>query len=129
VARVGLSEAQARAGGIAYDLWRADFREVDRAVVESEEAGFAKVLTARGGDRVLGAAVVSERAGDLLPELVLAMKAGLGLGAISGTVHSYPTFGEMARKLGDRQQRSRLTPLAKRLFAGLFSRRLRRLRT
>ncbi len=128
VARVGLSEADARARGIPYDAWREEFEEVDRAVVESEEAGFARVLTEKGGDRILGAVVVAERAGDLLPELVLAMKAGLGLGQISGTVHSYPTLSEMARKLADRQQKSRLTPYAKRLFAGLFSRRLRRLR-
>jgi hypothetical protein len=85
------------------------------------------VLTAKGGDRILGAAIVSERAGDLLPELVLAMKARLGLRHVSGAVHSYPTFGEMARKLADQQQKSRLTPFAKRLFTRLFARRLRRL--
>jgi pyruvate/2-oxoglutarate dehydrogenase complex dihydrolipoamide dehydrogenase (E3) component len=128
VARVGLSESEARAKGIRYDLWRDDFAEVDRAVVESEDAGFAKVLTAKGKDRILGAAIVGERAGDLLPELVLAMKAGLGLGRISGTVHSYPTLSEMARKLADRQQKSRLTPTARRIFANLFARRLRKLR-
>jgi len=128
VARVGLSERDAREHGIRYDIWRENFDELDRAVVESEEQGFAKVLTAKGGDRILGAAIVAERAGDLLPELVLAMKAGLGLRHISGTVHSYPTLGEMARKLADRQQKSRLTPFARRLFAGIFARRLRRLR-
>jgi pyruvate/2-oxoglutarate dehydrogenase complex dihydrolipoamide dehydrogenase (E3) component len=128
VARVGLSETEARAQGVPYDLWREDFQDVDRAVVESEDTGFAKVLTEKGKDRILGAAIVSEHAGDLLPELVLAMKAGLGLGRVSGTVHSYPTLSEIARKLADRQQRSRLTPMAKRVFSSLFSRRLRKLR-
>jgi pyruvate/2-oxoglutarate dehydrogenase complex dihydrolipoamide dehydrogenase (E3) component len=127
VARVGLSETQARDRSIPYDLWQERFDDVDRAVVESEDRGFARVLTEKGGDRILGAVIVSERAGDVLPELVLAMKAGLGLSKISGTVHSYPTFGEMARKLADRQQKSRLTPLAKRVFSGLFAWRLRRL--
>ncbi len=127
VARVGLSERDARARGIAVDVFSEKVEEVDRAVVESEEAGFAKVLTAKGPDRILGAAIVAERAGDLIAELVLALKAGVGLGKISATVHSYPTSGEIARKLADKQQKSRLTPLARRVFAGLFLRRLRRL--
>ncbi len=127
VARVGLSERDARARGIAIDVFAERIEEVDRAVVEGEEAGFAKVLTAKGTDRILGAAIVAERAGDLIAELVLALKAGVGLGKISGTVHSYPTSGEIVRKLADKQQKSRLTPLARKVFTGLFRRRLRRL--
>ena len=127
VARVGLSERDARARGIAIDVFAERIEEVDRAVVEGEEAGFAKVLTAKGTDRILGAAIVAERAGDLIAELVLALKAGVGLAKISGTVHSYPTSGEIVRKLADKQQKSRLTPVARKVFAGLFRRRLRRL--
>ena len=81
VARVGLNEAEARHRGIAHDVWTCPFREVDRAIVEREEDGFVKVLTASGGDRILGATVVGERAGDLVHELVLAMKSGVGLSA------------------------------------------------
>lgn len=127
VARVGLSEAEARERGIKVDVWTEQIAEVDRAVVESEETGFAKVLTSKGTDRILGAAIVAERAGDLLPEFVLAMRLGLGLAKISGTVHSYPTYAEIARKLADKQQKSRLTPLAKRVFASVFRRRMGRL--
>lgn len=93
---------------------------VDRAIVESEEQGFAKVLTARGGDAILGASVVGEHAGDLVHELALAMKAKLGLRALAGTIHAYPTWAEVSRKLGDAWQRSRLTPAARRAFSWMY---------
>ena len=91
---------------------------------ESEEEGFAKVLTRKGTDRILGATIVGERAGDLIHEFVLAMKAGIGLKTISGTIHAYPTYAEIARKVADAQQKSRLTPFAKKLFAWLYRRQL-----
>jgi pyruvate/2-oxoglutarate dehydrogenase complex dihydrolipoamide dehydrogenase (E3) component len=122
VARVGLNETDARKQGVEYDVWEQSLEELDRAVVESEEAGFAKVLTRKGGDRILGATVVSERAGDLVHELVLAMKAGVGLKKISGTIHAYPTFAEVSRKLADEYQKSRLTPGVRRLFEWLYRR-------
>jgi pyruvate/2-oxoglutarate dehydrogenase complex dihydrolipoamide dehydrogenase (E3) component len=122
VARVGLNETEARERGVDFDVWKQRFEEVDRAVVESEEVGFAKVLTRKGGDRILGATVVSERAGDLVHELVLAMKAGVGLKEVSGTIHAYPTFAEVSRKLGDAQQKGRLTPGVRRLFTWLYRR-------
>lgn len=125
VARVGLNEDQARKKGIACDVWTQPLEEMDRAVVESEEAGFAKVLTKQGSDEILGVTIVSERAGDLLHEFVLAMKAGVGLIEISGTIHAYPTFAELARKLADRYQKNRLTPRAKNAFAWLYRMRRR----
>src|SRR5262249_5963647 len=82
----------------------------------SEEEGFAKVLTKKGTDRIVGATIVAERAGDLIHEFVLAMKAGVGLRTISGTIHAYPTYAEIARKVADAQQKARLTPFAKRLL-------------
>jgi pyruvate/2-oxoglutarate dehydrogenase complex dihydrolipoamide dehydrogenase (E3) component len=127
VARVGLSEAEARKRGMEFDVWKQPLEDVDRAVVESEETGFAKVLTRKGGDRILGATVVSERGGDLLHELVLAMKAGVGLKTISSTIHAYPTFAEVSRKIADGYQKSRLTPGVRRLFESLY-RRARRTR-
>ena len=123
VARVGLSEEDARKKDVAYDAWLQPMSEVDRAVLEREEDGFVKVLTAKGGDRILGATVVGERAGDLVHELVVAMKHGLGLRRISGTIHAYPTFAEALRKAADRQQKARLTPRARALFAWLYRRR------
>jgi pyruvate/2-oxoglutarate dehydrogenase complex dihydrolipoamide dehydrogenase (E3) component len=125
VARVGLNETEARRQNVGYDLYTQPFEEVDRAVLESEEAGFAKVLTRKGTDRILGVTLVSEHAGDLLHEFVLAMKNGIGLRAVAGTIHAYPTFAEVARKTADRYQRARLTPFARSLFAWLYRRRRR----
>jgi pyruvate/2-oxoglutarate dehydrogenase complex dihydrolipoamide dehydrogenase (E3) component len=122
IARVGLNELEAEQKGIACDVWKQPLAEVDRAIVESEEEGFAKVLTEKGSDRILGVTLVAERAGDLLHEFVLAMKAGVGLKTISGTIHAYPTYAEIARKVADAQQKSRLTPFAKKLFAWLYRR-------
>jgi pyruvate/2-oxoglutarate dehydrogenase complex dihydrolipoamide dehydrogenase (E3) component len=117
-----LNEAQARESGMEFDVWRQPLEKVDRAVVESEEAGFAKVLTRKGSDRILGATVVAEGAGDLIHELVLAMKAGVGLKEISSTIHAYPTFAEVSRQLADEYQKSRLTPGIRRLFEWLYRR-------
>ncbi|HUG54473.1 MAG TPA: hypothetical protein VMR21_12780 [Vicinamibacteria bacterium] len=122
VGRVGLSEQEAAKAGVDHDTWIQPLREVDRAIVESETAGFAKVITARGSDRILGAAVVAERGGDLVHEMAVAMKAGLGLKGLSATIHAYPTFAEMARRAGDRYQRTRLTPRARAVFSWLYRR-------
>ncbi|HEV7499089.1 MAG TPA: mercuric reductase, partial [Vicinamibacteria bacterium] len=122
VGRVGMSETDARRAGIEHDVWIQPLAEVDRAILESESAGFAKVITKKGGDRILGAVVVAERGGDLVHEFVVAMKAGLGLKELSGTIHAYPTFAEIVRRAGDRYQRGRLTPRAKALFDWLYRR-------
>jgi pyruvate/2-oxoglutarate dehydrogenase complex dihydrolipoamide dehydrogenase (E3) component len=122
VARVGLIEAEAQPRGVPFEVWRQPLREVDRAVLESEEEGFVKVLTARGTDRILGVTVVAERAGDLLHEYVLAMRAGVGLGGLSALIHAYPTFAEAARKVGDAYRRTRLTPRARRLLSWWYRR-------
>ncbi len=120
VARVGLSETEAVEQQIAYDLFTQPLDDVDRAIVESEETGFAKVLVKKGSDNILGVTLVSEHAGDLLHEFVLAMKQGIGLGGIASTVHAYPTFAELARKVGDQYNRTRLTPRAKSIFNWLY---------
>ncbi|HEX7252562.1 MAG TPA: mercuric reductase [Thermoanaerobaculia bacterium] len=120
VARVGLNEQGAVREGAAYDLFRMPMSGVDRAVVESEEEGFAKVLLARGSDRILGATIVSARAGELIHEVALAMTAGLGLSTIARTIHVYPTFSEILRQIADARERSRLTPFAKKVLTGIF---------
>src|SRR5437899_1440530 len=122
VAHVGLCEKEARQENVDYDLFVIPLGDVDRAVVESEEAGFAKILTAKGSDKILGATIVAPHAGDLLHEFVLAMKAGVGLGTIASTIHAYPTFAELARKAGDKYNKTRLTPRAKRIFTWLYER-------
>jgi pyruvate/2-oxoglutarate dehydrogenase complex dihydrolipoamide dehydrogenase (E3) component len=120
VAHVGLGEKEAQQKNVDYDLFIVPLEDVDRAVVESEEAGFAKILTAKGSDKILGATIVAPHAGDLLHEFVLAMKAGVGLATIASTIHVYPTFAELARKAGDKYNKTRLTPLAKKFFAWLY---------
>jgi pyruvate/2-oxoglutarate dehydrogenase complex dihydrolipoamide dehydrogenase (E3) component len=125
IATVGLNEAAAKKENISYDLIVQKLQDVDRAVVESEDIGFVKVLVAKGTDKILGATLVCENAGDLLHEFVLAMKYGIGLGKISATTHAYPTFAELARKVGDKYNKTRLTPAARKVFAWLYRRNLR----
>ncbi len=94
VATVGLTEADATAQQVAVEVTRFPLHELDRAIVESAEQGFVKVLTQPGSDRILGATIVGEHAGELLAEFVLAMTWGLGLSKIFATIHAYPTFTE-----------------------------------
>lgn len=95
VARVGLNEQEAKEQGIEFEVTRFDVAELDRAIADEEAHGFVKVLTAAGKDKILGVTIVGEQAGDLIAEYVLAMKHGLGLNKILGTIHIYPTLAEM----------------------------------
>ncbi|WP_077285440.1 FAD-dependent oxidoreductase [Cognaticolwellia aestuarii] len=94
VARVGINEQEAIEQGLDYEITRFDFEELDRAITDSAANGFIKVITPKGKDKILGVTIVSEHAGDLIAEFVLAMKHGLGLNKILGTIHSYPTWAE-----------------------------------
>ena len=94
VARVGLNEQEAREKGIAHEVTRYGIDDLDRAIADSAAHGWIKVLTVPGKDRILGVTIVGEHAGDLLAEYVLAMKHGIGLNKILGTIHTYPTLAE-----------------------------------
>ncbi|SEC86826.1 FAD-dependent oxidoreductase [Pseudomonas anguilliseptica] len=94
VARVCLSEGEAKAQNIAYEVTRYGIDDLDRAIADEAAHGFVKVLTVPGKDQILGVTIVGEHAGELLAEYVLAMKHGLGLNKILGTIHSYPTMAE-----------------------------------
>jgi pyruvate/2-oxoglutarate dehydrogenase complex dihydrolipoamide dehydrogenase (E3) component/uncharacterized membrane protein YdjX (TVP38/TMEM64 family) len=94
VARVGLNEQDAKAQNIAYEVTKYGIDDLDRAIADSEAHGFIKVLTVPGKDKILGVTIVGTHAGDLLAEYVLAMKHGLGLNKILGTIHAYPTLAE-----------------------------------
>ncbi|WOJ92043.1 FAD-dependent oxidoreductase [Congregibacter variabilis] len=107
VARVGLSEDEAKEQGVPYEVTRYGIDDLDRAIADSEDEGFVKVLTVPGRDRILGATIVSAHAGDLLPEFVLAMKHGLGLNKILGTIHIYPTMSEANRFLASEWRKAR----------------------
>ncbi len=94
VARVGLNEQEAKEKGVAYEVTRYGIDDLDRAIADSAAHGWVKVLTEPGKDRILGVTIVGVHAGDLLAEYVLAMKHGLGLNKILGTIHTYPTLAE-----------------------------------
>jgi hypothetical protein len=94
VARVGLNETDAREQGVPFEVTRYGLDDLDRAIADGEAHGFVKVLTVPGKDRILGVTIVGEHAGDLIAEFVLAMRHGLGLNKILGTIHIYPTLAE-----------------------------------
>ncbi|HEX6827630.1 MAG TPA: FAD-dependent oxidoreductase [Burkholderiales bacterium] len=94
VARVGLTELEARTKGIPCEVTRYGLDDLDRAIADGEPHGFVKVLTVPGKDRILGVTIVGEHAADLMAEFVLAMKQGIGLNRILGTIHVYPTLAE-----------------------------------
>lgn len=94
VARVGLNEREAKAQGIAYEVTRYGLDDLDRAIADGEAQGFVKILTVPGKDKILGATIAGEHAGELIAEFVMAMRHGLGLNKILATIHIYPTWME-----------------------------------
>ena len=94
VARVGINELEAKEQGIEYDVVRYGIDDLDRAIADSSDEGFVKVLTVPGKDKILGVTIVGAHAGDLIAEFVFAMKQGLGLNKVLGTIHIYPTLAE-----------------------------------
>ncbi|PAU66441.1 pyridine nucleotide-disulfide oxidoreductase [Pseudomonas sp. PIC25] len=116
VARVGLSEDEARARGIAYETTRYGLDDLDRAITDEAARGFVKVLTEPGKDRILGVTLVGEHAGDLIAEYVLAMKHNLGLNRILGTVHAYPTLAEANKYAAGEWRKAHAPQMALRLL-------------
>ena len=106
VARVGLSEAEAKAQGITVEVTRYALDDLDRAIADDATQGFIKVLTVPGKDKILGVTIVGDHAGDLLAEYVLAMKHGLGLNKILGTIHTYPTMSEVNKSVAGEWKRA-----------------------
>ena len=121
VARVGMSETEAREQDIDYDVTRYGIDDLDRAIADSADSGFVKVLTEPGKDRILGATIVGAHAGELIAELILAMKHGLGLNKVLGTIHIYPTMTEANKFAAGEWKKARkpeaVLRLAKRFFA------------
>jgi pyruvate/2-oxoglutarate dehydrogenase complex dihydrolipoamide dehydrogenase (E3) component len=116
LAQVGHTPESAARAGIRVRTFTQPFAEVDRAVLDGETEGFARVHVREGGDEIVGATVVGRHAGEMISEVALAIAAGWGLSRLSGLVHPYPTRAEALRKLGDAYQRTRLTPRARRLI-------------
>ena len=94
MARVGLNELEAKQQGIAYEVTTYGIDDLDRAIADEAAYGMIKVLTVPGKDKILGVTIVGEHAGDLLAEYVVAVRHGIGLNKILGTIHIYPTLAE-----------------------------------
>jgi pyruvate/2-oxoglutarate dehydrogenase complex dihydrolipoamide dehydrogenase (E3) component len=117
IAHVGMYERDAMEKGIAVDTFIRPLSEVDRAVVEGEEDGFVKVHVKKGTDKILGATIVARHAGEMISEISVAMVNGLGLKALGNTIHPYPTQAEAIRQVADLYNRTRLTPLIRKVFS------------
>ena len=116
VAHVGLTERAAKEQGIEVRAFVQELRHVDRAILEGSTDGFVKILVKAGSDRIVGATIVAEHAGEMIGEIVLAMQHRIGLRRLAATIHPYPTVAEAIRKCGDAYNKTRLTPFVKRLF-------------
>lgn len=116
IAQVGLGEKDALERGIQVDSYIQELAQTDRAILTGETEGFVKLYTRKKSHRIVGATIVAAHAGELISEVCLSMTNGLGLKHIGKTIHPYPTQAEAIRKLADQYQRTRLTPLLKKLL-------------
>jgi len=118
IAHVGLYERQAKERGMEISTYKVEWDDVDRAVADGEEDGFIKVHVRKGTDRIVGATIVAAHAGEMISELSVAMAGKVGLGALSGVIHPYPTQAEAIKKAADAYNRTRLTSTLKKLLSG-----------
>lgn len=119
LARVGLSEADAKHRGVAHRVYRFAFDEIDRARAESETEGFAKIVTTPGG-KLLGATIVGPHAGELIAEYVLALAKGMNAKELTSVIHAYPTFSQINRRVADQRLKEGLTPASRTWIQRLF---------
>jgi pyruvate/2-oxoglutarate dehydrogenase complex dihydrolipoamide dehydrogenase (E3) component len=119
IAHVGLSEAEAHNQGIAIDTILIPLSQVDRAIADGETEGFFKIHHQKGSDRIVGATIVARHAGEMISEVTTAIVGKLGLSALSGVIHPYPTQAEGIKKSADTYRRTLLTPRTKKLLAFL----------
>lgn len=116
VGHVGLYEKDAQEEGMDVQTLTVPLSDVDRALLDGETEGFARVHLKKRTDKILGATIVARHAGEMINEISLAMTSGLGLASIGRTIHPYPTQAEAIKKLADAYNRTRLTPFIKRIF-------------
>ena len=121
IAHVGMYEADAKAKGIEVDTFTFKLDEVDRAILDGEDQGFARVHVKKGTDQILGATIVAHHAGDMINEFSVLMKAGLGLKTITGTIHPYPTQAEVVKKVANAWRKTTFTPRAKQILSKWFA--------
>jgi len=115
IAHVGLYVKECQERGFPLKTFTVPMSDVDRAVLDGEEAGFVKIHVHEGTDTILGATIVARHAGEMINEISLAMVAGIGLKTVSQVIHSYPTQAEAIRKAADAYTRTRLSPFLKSL--------------
>jgi pyruvate/2-oxoglutarate dehydrogenase complex dihydrolipoamide dehydrogenase (E3) component len=120
IAHVGMYAKDAEEAGLEVEELTIPLADVDRAVLDSDDEGFLRLYIQKGKDRILGATLVAEHAGDMLGELSLAVTTGVGLDAISGVIHPYPTQAEVIKKAADTWRRGKLTPTVKKAFSLFF---------
>ncbi len=116
IAHIGMYEKEARDKGYQVNTLTVPLADSDRARIDGQTAGFARVHLKKGSDKILGATIVAQHAGEMIGELALAVTNGIGLAAIGRTLHPYPTQAEVIKKLADSYNRSRLTPRLQKLF-------------
>ena len=121
IAHVGMYENEARARGMEVDTFTVGLDEVDRAILDGEDEGFARVHVKKGTDHILGATIVAANAGDMISEFTLAMTGGLGLGAITGTIHPYPTQAEVIKRVANAWRKTTFTETRKSLLTKMFA--------
>ena len=121
VAHVGMYEADAKKKGIEVDTFTFKLDEVDRAILDGEDEGFARVHVKKGTDQILGATIVAAHAGDMISAFSVLMKAGLGLKTITGTIHPYPTQAEVVKKVANAWRKTTFTPRAKNILSKWFA--------
>jgi pyruvate/2-oxoglutarate dehydrogenase complex dihydrolipoamide dehydrogenase (E3) component len=119
LARVGMSETEAKRSGSAYKVYRFPFADIDRARAEGETAGLAKIVTNHRG-KLLGAAIVGPHAGELIAEFGLALSQGMRASDLSSVIHAYPTLAQINRRVADLRMKEGLTPTSRRWLQRLF---------
>lgn len=120
IAHVGMYEKDAKEKGIEVETYTYKLEEVDRAILDGEEEGFARIHIQKGTDKILGATIVAAHAGEMISEFSVAMKAGGGAKTIAGTIHPYPTQAEVNKKVVNLWRKAHFTPGTKRVLAKLF---------
>jgi len=120
IAHVGMYPNDAKDAGIEIDTYIQTLEHVDRAILDGNNEGFVKVHTKKGSDKIVGATIVAENAGDMISEINVAMTNGLGLSKIGATIHPYPTQAEAIRKLGDQFNKTKLTSFSKKVLSFLM---------
>jgi pyruvate/2-oxoglutarate dehydrogenase complex dihydrolipoamide dehydrogenase (E3) component len=121
IAHVGLYEKEAKEKGIEVETYTYKLDEVDRAILDGEDEGFARIHIEKGTDKIVGATIVAAHAGEMISEFSVVMKAGAGAKAIAGAIHPYPTQAEVNKKVANLWRKAHFTQRTRNLLMKLFA--------